>query len=55
MHVVLFLDRGQCYSHGNMIFQRCNYVLASGTWQSKMTGWDEILPVRASRKDDHRS
>lgn len=48
MHVVLFLDHGQHNSHGNETAQRNDCVLASRTWQSKITDWDEIFRVRAS-------
>ena len=52
MYNVLFLDHGQYNSRGNDIAQRNNSVLASRTWQSKTTGWDDILRVRASEKSD---
>lgn len=55
MHVVLFLDHGLYNSHGNVSAQTNNYVLASRTWQSKTTDWDDISQVCAFLKSDHRS
>ena len=49
---VLFLDNCQYDSHRNGIAQRNNSVLASRTWQSETTGWDNILQVHASLKSD---
>ena len=40
---------------GTRLLRGTNCVLASRTWQSKTTDWDEIFRVRASLKSDHCS